>query len=116
MALTIDLNGKVALVTGVSQGIGLGIAGAFAEAGAKISGCGTSDGAGFITAMEERQAEALYTSCDITQEAAINTLVQRTIERFGRIDVLVSNAGRNMFWSASCTEDQWQENLSLNLY
>lgn len=121
MALSIDMSGKVVLVTGVSSGIGAGVAKVFAQAGASVSGCGRSksDSSGaqqFIASVEEHQQKALYTETDVTNPAHLKVLVDRTIEAFGRLDILVSNAGVNVFEGAEgCSTDRWEYNMQLNL-
>ena len=117
MSLNIDLKGKVALITGVSSGLGAGTARMFAKAGANISGCATSQECKeFIKASEENSIKTLYTQCDVTKEEDLQKLVQLTIKEFGRIDILVSNAGRNIFEGAiNCDEDHWRQNMDLNL-
>lgn len=113
----IDLTGKTVLITGVTTGIGASIAKMFAKAGANISGCATStDGSEFIKATAENSVKALYTQCDVTKEESLLKFVQNTIETFGRIDVLVSNAGANVFEGAeNCSEEAWIKNHELNL-
>ncbi len=117
MALQINLEGKVALITGVSSGIGAGIAKMFAMAGANVSGCGTSaNGSEFLKEAEKRQAKAMYTSIDVTVEEDLVRLVKQTIAKFGRIDFLISNAGKNVFeGAADCGPQQWEKNIELNL-
>jgi NAD(P)-dependent dehydrogenase (short-subunit alcohol dehydrogenase family) len=117
MSLNIDLNGKVVLITGVSSGLGAGAAKMFAKAGANISGCATSKECNeFIKTSEDNSIKALYTQCDVTKEEDLQKLLQLTIKEFGRIDILVSNAGRNIFEGAiNCDEDHWQQNMELNL-
>lgn len=113
---SINLTGKTILITGASSGIGQGVAQQMAKAGANISGCAASDGHAFVHAMQERGVWALYTACDVTKEKDLQKLVQRTIETFGRIDVLVSNAGQNVFeGAADCDEEHWKQNMELNL-
>ena len=119
--LTIDLKDKTALITGVSSGVGKGIAKILARAGCNISGCGRSsdDSEGpqaFYGIMEKEGAQAIYTSLDITSSLDQKRLVQKTISTFGGIDILVSNAGVNIFkGAANCTEEQWTLNMDLNL-
>lgn len=121
MSFEIDLTGKVVLVTGVSSGIGLGTAHEFARAGACVAGCSrkTADDesvSAYIQAVEGEGSRALYVQADVTQEADLEKLVQRVIETFGRLDIVVSNAGMNVFEGAeACTEERWAYNLDLNL-
>lgn len=121
MSFEIDLTGKVVLVTGVSSGIGLGTAHEFARAGACVAGCSrkTADDesvSAYLQAVEGEGSRALYVQADVTQEADLEKLVQRVIETFGRLDIVVSNAGMNVFEGAeACTEERWAYNLNLNL-
>lgn len=113
----IDLTGKTVVITGVTTGIGASIAKMFAKAGANISGCATSaDGGDFTKVTSENSEKTLYTKCDVTKEEYLQNFIQNTIETFGRIDVLVSNAGQNVFeGAANCDEAHWQQNMELNL-
>ena len=113
----IDLTGKTVVITGVTTGIGASIAKMFAKAGANISGCATSaDGGDFTKVSSENPEKALYSQCDVTKEEDLQKFIQNTVEKFGRIDVLVSNAGQNVFeGAANCDEAHWQQNMELNL-
>ncbi|SDS53455.1 NAD(P)-dependent dehydrogenase, short-chain alcohol dehydrogenase family [Mucilaginibacter mallensis] len=113
----IDLTGKMVLITGASSGIGSGIAKMFAKAGADISGCGLEkEDGGFIKEAEGQGVKALYTVCDVTKKTDLQNLIQNTINTFGRIDILVSNAGQNVFEGAEkCDDENWQRNIELNL-
>lgn len=113
----IDFTGKTVLITGASSGIGSGIAKMFAKAGANISGCGLEkNDSGFIKEWEEQGVKALYTVCDVTKKVDLQKLIQNTINTFGRIDILVSNAGQNVFeGTETCDDDDWQRNIDLNL-
>lgn len=121
MAFCIDFTGSVVLVTGVSSGIGLGTALQFARAGAKVAGCSRHKAdspcvKAFLDGVEAEGGEACYVQADVTSPADLERLVLSVIERFGRIDVLVSNAGMNVFEGAdNCGEDSWQYNMNLNL-
>lgn len=119
--LNIDLKGKTALVTGVSNGVGQGVATMLAKAGCNVSGCGrsaeTTEGAkSFITKVEKEGTKAIYTALDIASVEEQEKLIQKTIAIFGGIDILVSNAGVNVFEGAEkCSDEQWQYNMDLNL-
>ena len=91
------LTGKVALVTGGAQGLGLSIAHALAEAGASvvladINGPGAEKAARELMSLGRK---ALGLAADVTSAAEIAGMVQRTLEEFGQIDILVNNAGIN---------------------
>ena len=92
----LSLAGKVAVVTGGSRGIGREIALAFAEAGADVVVCSRAldnsleEVAGEIQGLGRR---SLAVPTDVTQSAAVDNLVQRTVDEFGTIDILVNNAG-----------------------
>lgn len=121
MALTIDYKGKVVLVTGVSSGIGHGSALEFAKAGAHIIGCSRKEESDnsileLKKSIEAQGVEFCYVKTDVTKKDELEILVAKGIERFGKMDVLLSNAGVNVFEGAEkCTEDRWQYNLDLNL-
>jgi NAD(P)-dependent dehydrogenase (short-subunit alcohol dehydrogenase family) len=113
----IDLTGKTVLITGANSGIGFGIATQMAKAGANISGCAIAkDDKGFVQKMESYGVKALYTYCDVTNEEDLQILVEETVKMLERIDVLVSNAGKNVFIGAANTnEEDWEHNMELNL-
>lgn len=113
----IDLSGKTVLISGANSGIGLGIAEEMAKAGANVSGCATAKGDNdFIEKIKRFGTDVLYTSCDVTKEKELKNLISETIKRFGRIDVLISNAGRNVFTGAEKSNDlDWNYNMNLNL-
>ena len=121
MSFTIDYTDKVVLVTGVSSGIGLGTAIEFAKAGAHVAGCsrkaaGDTCAVAFRKAVEAEGVRALYRQADVTCPEDLEALVRETVGTFGRIDILVSSAGVNVFEGAEgCTEERWQYNLDLNL-
>jgi NAD(P)-dependent dehydrogenase (short-subunit alcohol dehydrogenase family) len=93
--VTDRLAGKVALVTGGTQGIGEAIVGVFAAEGARVVFCGRRLDAG--EKLERRLSQAgltaLYVSADVSKEADVRLLVATVLERFGRLDIVVNNAG-----------------------
>jgi 2-deoxy-D-gluconate 3-dehydrogenase len=93
-----DLSGKVAVVTGGNGGIGLGMARGLAAAGAAVvvaaRNAEKSDAA--VRDLKSRGASALAVSVDVTQGADVARMVEETVARFGRLDVLVNNAGINI--------------------
>jgi NAD(P)-dependent dehydrogenase (short-subunit alcohol dehydrogenase family) len=121
MALEIDLKDQVAMVTGVSSGIGFGIAKMLAKSGCDIIGCGLRDenteGAGkFIAEVEGFNKKACYKSVDVRNKDELESFVKGGAAQFGKIDILVSNAGKNVFEGVKeCSEEAWQHNLDLNL-
>jgi NAD(P)-dependent dehydrogenase (short-subunit alcohol dehydrogenase family) len=121
MSFIIDLKDKVVLVTGVSSGIGLGTAKEFARAGAHVVGCSRKREddfhiSQFKKAVEEEGVQVLYVQTDVTKYDDLKHLIHKTIQTFGRLDVVISNAGVNVFEGASgCSEERWQYNLDLNL-
>ena len=90
------LQGRVALVTGASKGIGAGIARAMAAAGAAVvvNYAGDADGAArVVRAIEEAGGSAHAVRADIAGGAEAEPLVEATMARYGRVDILVNNAG-----------------------
>jgi NAD(P)-dependent dehydrogenase (short-subunit alcohol dehydrogenase family) len=89
------LDGKVAIVTGASAGLGVAFAESLAEAGADVVLAARRDGrlADVVASISRTGKRALAVATDITAPGACAVLVQRTIDEFGRLDVLVNNAG-----------------------
>ena len=113
------LDGKVALVTGASRGIGQAIAEGMAAAGARLALVARSEDqleavAGRVTDLGS-QAESIR--CDVTDAGQIRAAVDAALTAFGRIDVLVNNAGGPVFNSAflDMREAGWHKVLDLNL-
>lgn len=122
MAFTLDFTGSVVLVTGVTSGIGQGIARLAARSGAVVAGCGRSspESAGarkFRSIVEtEEEATAFYVCSDIADSHGPSDLVERVVDQLGRIDVVISNAGRNVFTGVETTTlADWTECMNLDL-
>lgn len=87
-----DLTGKVALITGAARGQGATEARLFAQRGAQVMLCDVLDAEGEAVAAEIG-AGAAYTHLDVTSESDWQTAVTATVEKFGKLDVLINNAG-----------------------
>jgi NAD(P)-dependent dehydrogenase (short-subunit alcohol dehydrogenase family) len=112
------LDGRTAIVTGASSGIGVGLAEALAGAGANVVLAARRADAleSLAKRLEGQGAEALPVACDVAKDADLERLVSATRERFGRIDVLVNNAGINEIVPAEDEpEDIWRRVLDVNL-
>ncbi len=121
MPLNLDLRGKRALVSGVSSGIGGGTAKMLAKAGCDIAGCGLDsiDSIGarqFIESVEKEGSKAEYTSLDLTKPGEVEQWVETSVSVLGGIEIVISNAGRNVFEGVkNCSENAWESSLNLNL-
>ena len=113
-----DLSGRVALVTGGNGGIGLGMAKGLAGAGAKIV-VAARDAAKSEAAVAELialKSEAVAVTVDVTQESSCHAMVQETVQHFGRIDILINNAGMNIRKQPEeVTLDEWNTVMTTNL-
>lgn len=89
-----DLSGKVALITGSTQGLGEGIAFRLARAGARIVVNGRSEpkGAAVVEKLRAQGAEALFLPADVSDKSAATALVEAAAAHFGRLDILINNA------------------------
>ena len=87
------LEGKVTLVTGASQGLGKALALAFAKEGAQVAINARSEESIRPVAEEIGGAQVLALAADVSNSSEVERMVEATVERFGKIDVLVDNAG-----------------------
>lgn len=89
------MNAPVVLITGALAGIGRATALAFAKNGARVVVSGRHDatGAGLVTELRALGAEAEFVKADVRREDDVRNLIDKTVERFGRLDVAVNNAG-----------------------
>jgi NADP-dependent 3-hydroxy acid dehydrogenase YdfG len=112
------LEGKTALITGAGRGIGRAIAKAFAAEGAAVALVARSraDLASVAAEVREAGGRALAVPTDVTQDAAVEALVEDVTGEFGRLDILVTSAGAAAFGPVSGSKPaDWDTMLSLNL-
>lgn len=109
-----QLNGKVALVTGASSGLGADVSRLFAERGAEVFGI-ARDTARMADVFQSVPGGA-YAPADITDPRACRDAVAQCVDRFGRLDILVNAAGfHQMRHTAEVTDDDWAYDLAANL-
>ena len=116
----INLSNKVAIITGASRGIGAATAMLFAKAGIRavvINYNRDRDAAEHVVGeCESFGAAALPIRADVSRVAAVDRMVEKTVARFGRLDILVANAG---IWKEApiekMTETDWDETIDINL-
>jgi 3(or 17)beta-hydroxysteroid dehydrogenase len=112
------LDGKVAFLSGAARGIGGATARLMASAGAKVAIGDVLDERGRQTAKEIEAAggQSLYLSLDVTQEASWAAAIDATVKKFGKLDVLVNNAGIfNGKGVEEATIDEWNKLVAVNL-
>jgi NAD(P)-dependent dehydrogenase (short-subunit alcohol dehydrogenase family) len=113
-----SLDGKVALITGGASGQGRAAALVFAQAGGRVAVADVNDvGANeTVKLVEEQGGEALAITADVSRRADNEAMVDATVERFGRLDVLYNNAAVQMSGHLlECTEDEWDVTMATNL-
>lgn len=113
-----NLTGKVAIVTGGSRGIGVEMAEGLAESGASLMLCARREG-GLVETVEEFRAKGFHVhgkTADVSKAEDVQAIVDETIEKFGKVDILINNAG--VSWGAmpeEMTLEQWQKVIDVNL-
>lgn len=121
MLQSLSLEGKVIVITGGGTGLGLAMVRALARAGANLAIAGRRTGPLENAAKEvmELGRDALVVSTDVTDSKQVDQLVSTTLDRFGKIDVLINNAGavqenvRKPLWDI--TDDEWRLVMDVNL-
>jgi len=115
----LDFSGKVALVTGAASGMGLATAQAFAEAGAAVV---LADVREDMVKAEARKLAAaghkvIAVGCDVSDDAQVAAMVDRTVAEFGRLDAAFNNAGvmARIAPTADSTREDWDRVIGINL-
>lgn len=105
------LQNKVAIVTGASSGLGLAIAQKFLIEGAKVVFSDLKQPAGF-----KKSANSLFVKCDVSKDKEIKKLLSLTLKQFGRLDVMVNNAGIGLTAEIATMPDKiWDKVIAVNL-
>ncbi len=106
------LENKVAIVTGAASGIGLAIANLFVAEGAKVvySDVNAPD-------LKLDAAQAMFVKCDVANSADVDALVKAAVDKFGRLDIMVNNAGiGGLGGILDVTDANWEKTLKINLF
>ncbi|MCM3126757.1 SDR family NAD(P)-dependent oxidoreductase [Paenibacillus provencensis] len=107
----------VVIVTGAAQGIGKGIAEAYAEQGAKVvlTDHNEEKGAATAAAIRQKGETAIFIACDVRSEEAIVHLMNTVVEDYGRIDILINNAGYGIWKSPlELSLNEWDDVMNTN--
>lgn len=114
--MDLELNDKVVVVTGAARGIGRTIALEFAKEGANVVINDISDGTQVSKEIEKMGKKAIFVKANISDREETEQLINKTVEKFGRIDVLVNNAGitRDALIHRM-SEENWNDVINVNL-
>jgi NAD(P)-dependent dehydrogenase (short-subunit alcohol dehydrogenase family) len=119
MENTLNFNGKVALITGAASGMGLATALAFAESGASVVMADVR--LDLLKAEAEKLVAAdhkvIAVECDVSDDAQVERMVERTVSEFGRLDAAFNNAGvmARIVPTADSTREEWDRVIGINL-
>ena len=111
------LNGKVAIITGGSTGIGKGMAKIFLSEGAKVAICSRNDEGLRRTIEDIGSNDIIGIRCDVSKADDVKNLISKTVSKFGALHILVNNAGKNparSFTIEDTTEEEWDEYQAIN--
>lgn len=114
----IDLTGKVAIVTGSARGLGKGIADKLADLGAHVvvSDMNQEGAEAAVSGIKERGGSAEVFLCNVADKEEAKLLVEKTVEKHGKLDILVNNAGINRDGMLhKMDHDQWDAVIAVNL-
>lgn len=110
------LKDKVTIITGAKSGIGLATARRLSQEGAKVVMADISDAQQEVEMIVANGHDAVFVQTDVSSESAVHELIRQTIGRYGRIDVLVNNAGIEVVKNApDTTEAEWDRVMGVNL-
>lgn len=113
MSATLDFSSRAVLITGGGRGIGRGIAEAFLRAGADVAVCGRKEPEDLPNAGDKR---AIFVAADVRDAEQVEEMINLVVERLGRLDVVVNNAGGAPFADAATVSPRFSEKvIQLNL-
>ncbi|MDD4095271.1 MAG: glucose 1-dehydrogenase [Oscillospiraceae bacterium] len=112
-----DLKGKVSIVTGAASGIGLATAEAFAAKGGKVvlSDYNVEGGKAAEKKLLDQGADVMFVAADVSREEDVKNLVAKTVKKYGRVDIIVNNAGIGVLAAThELTFEQYNKVISIN--
>ncbi len=113
------LEGRVAFITGGASGIGAGTARRFATEGAAVvlADISDEDGAHIQSEIERAGGRASYVHCDVSDAASVRQAIEQAVERWGRLDIVVANAGINGVRTPieELQPEEWDRTIAINL-
>jgi NAD(P)-dependent dehydrogenase (short-subunit alcohol dehydrogenase family) len=114
-----ELEGKVGLVTGGTSGIGRETAVLFAKVGAKVvvAGRRETEGNETVELIRGTGGDALFVKADVSKATEVQTLIEKAVQKFGRLDVAFNNAGIEGAWVPIIkqSEEEWDQTIDVNL-
>ena len=117
--MTTGLEDKVGLVTGATSGIGRETAVLLAKAGVKVAVAGRREpeGQGTVDLVRAAGGDGLFVRADVSKASEVDALIQKVVERFGRLDVAFNNAGIEGVWVPIIrqSEEDWDRTINVNL-
>jgi len=116
--MNMNFSNKTVIITGAANGIGKGIALLYGEKGANVIIADIDETAGLQTAsiIKEKSGEALFVRTDVRVEADLTDLMETTFGAYGRIDILINNAGISYFKSPyELSSEEWDNVINTNL-
>lgn len=116
--MSMDFSNQTVIITGAGNGIGKGIALLYAEKGANVVIADIDEQAGIhtVTEIKEKNGEAHFVKTDVRLEADIVHLMEVTYDTYGRIDILINNAGKSLFKTLfDVSIEEWDDMINTNL-
>lgn len=117
--IAFNFSGKVALITGAASGIGSNISNAFAKSGAKVVVADLNEDLGLRVVDQNKKlgAESIFVKCDVSNEDDVKNLIDQTIEKFSKIDIVCNDAGVEgvLGSTVECTTSNWDKTININL-